>query len=152
MSTRFAVLLVFAALPAFGDGWDARLAAQYLDSRQKDWFDWPRAKAIGGTCFSCHTGMPYLLARPALRRALGESQPTSYETGLLDGLRARVDKKHPKDLSPEGREPGASQKLGVESIFSALFLALQDPNSPEVRQAFDRLWSLQIQDGPAKGA
>jgi hypothetical protein len=30
-------------------------------------------------CVSCHTGMTYLLARPVLRRALHESEPTTFE-------------------------------------------------------------------------
>ena len=36
--------------------------------------------------------MTYLFARPALRR-LKESQPTMYEVGLLDRLRAKVGEK-----------------------------------------------------------
>src|ERR1039458_8392900 len=52
-------------------GWDARLAASYLDARQQEWLRWPPAKATGGTCLSCHTGATYLLARPAFRLAPG---------------------------------------------------------------------------------
>jgi len=105
-----------------------------------------------GPCVSCHTGVTYLLARPALRRALGESQPTAYETGLLNGMRARVAKKDPKALA---KEP-VSQKLGVEAILSALFLAIEDTGrptmSPEASQAFEQLWSSQVREGKAKGA
>jgi hypothetical protein len=61
--------------------------------------------------------------RPALRRALGEAEPTSYERGLLDGLRARLEKKTASEMSPGAKEPFASQRLGVEAIFSALLLA-----------------------------
>src|SRR5713226_1071509 len=152
MFPRLAVMIALAALPAVCQDWSPRLAAEYLDSRQKEWFAWPAAKAPGGPCVSCHTGVTYLLVRPALRRALGESAPTSYERGLLDGLRARVEKKTAVELSPSAKEPIASQKLGVEAILSALFLALEDSGSAETRQAFDRLWSLQILDGKAKGA
>src|ERR1035438_8946141 len=81
-------------------GWDARLAASYLDARQQEWLRWPPAKATGGTCLSCHTGATYLLARPALRRELGLSRPTSYETGLLEGLRARAGLLEAKEVSP----------------------------------------------------
>jgi squalene-hopene/tetraprenyl-beta-curcumene cyclase len=151
------LVFVLAALPGFCNDWNPRLAADYLDSRQKEWFAWAPAKASGGPCFSCHTGMTYLLARPALRRALGESRPTPYETGLVDGLRARVEKKSGKDISPAfANEPLASQAMGVESIFSALFLASQDADSGTMstatQQAFDRMWSLQSQDWKAKGA
>lgn len=156
MFPRLAVIIALTALPGFCEDWSPRLAAQYLDSRQKEWFAWPRAMAPGGPCVSCHTGMTYLLVRPGLRRALGESQPTSYEAGLLDGLRARVEKKDPQQLSPGAKEPIASQKLGVEAILSVLFLALQDANNAtlgaETKQAFDRLWSLQVRDGKARGA
>jgi squalene-hopene/tetraprenyl-beta-curcumene cyclase len=130
------IILLSVALPVFGADWSPQLAADYLDSRQKEWSAWKPAKAVGGSCLSCHTGMTYLFARPALRRALGEKGPTAYETGLLDGLRARLDKK-----SAEGEH--ASQALGVESVLSALFLGSDE--------AFDRMWSLQKTDGEAKG-
>src|SRR6266700_6184434 len=152
MFLRSICVIVLAATPCYCGDWSPRLAADYLDSRQKEWFAWPAAKSSGGPCVSCHTGVTYLLVRPSLRRALGESAPTSYERGLLDGLRARVEKKTAVELSPNAKEPIATQKLGVEAILSALFLALEDSGSAEARQAFDRLWSLQIQDGKAKGA
>ena len=67
-----AVFMILAAPLAYGGDWSPRLAADYLDGRQKEWFAWPAAKAPGGTCISCHTGMTYLLSRPALRKALGD--------------------------------------------------------------------------------
>lgn len=153
MLPRLAVLFAFAALAGLGEDWNPRLAAQYFDSRQKQWFAWPRAAAPGGPCVSCHTGMTYLLARPALRRALGESQPTSYETGLLEGLRARVAKKDPVEPA---KTRAAAREMGVDAVLAALFLALEDTGSAarsaEARQAFDQLWSLQVRDGKAKGA
>jgi len=42
--------------------------------------------------------MPYLLVRPGLRRVLGESQPTQYEKGLLDGLAVRAGADQPSSL------------------------------------------------------
>ena len=69
------VLILLTALPGLAGDWNPKLAAQYLDSRQKEWFDWGPAKRTGGPCISCHTGATYLLARPALRRALGETEP-----------------------------------------------------------------------------
>src|SRR6266571_2624600 len=155
MLSRLIAVVAVAVLPGYCGDWSPRLAADYLDSRQKEWFAWPAAKSAGGPCVSCHTGITYLLVRPGLRRALGESEPTYYERGLLEGLRARVEKKSANELSPGGKEPFASQRLGVEAIVSALFLTLQDGGatlSSEAKSAFDRLWSLQIQDGKAKGA
>jgi squalene-hopene/tetraprenyl-beta-curcumene cyclase len=126
-----------------GADWSPQRAAQYLDARQKAWFAWKPAASPEGPCVSCHTGMTYLLARPALRRALGETQPTMFEQGLLDRLRANVGAK------PEG----ALQ--GVETVFAALFLAQQDAGkvvSSETRRAFDQLWGLQLDEGATKGA
>ncbi len=137
--------LMLAAVPVFCADWNPRLAASYLDARQKAWAEWAPAAAPGGTCFSCHTQMTYLLARPSLRRELGEAQPTTYESGLLNGLQQRVAATDAKELFPRfAKEPLASESIGVESIFAALFLS-----KPE---AFDRLWSLQIKDGKDKGA
>lgn len=154
MSRHWAVLFVFSALPACCGDWNPRLAAEYLDGRQKEWFAWPRAMKTGVPCVSCHTGATYLLARPALRKALGEKQPTAYETGLLDGLRGRVAKMTPKEMFGENaKEPSASQAASVEAIFSALFLAMDNAEfNDTTRRAFDRMWSLQLREGSAKGA
>src|SRR5262245_63980464 len=97
--------------------WNPRAAARYLDGRQKEWFEWKPALSADGPCVSCHTGMTYLLARPALRKALNEKAPTMYEKGLLDRLRANV-----------GAKPaGALQS--VEAIFAAMFLSDENARS-----------------------
>ena len=123
--------------------WSPKLAAQYLDGRQKEWFAWKPAMSANGPCVSCHTGMPYLLARPVLRQALKEPEPTEFERGLMARLRTNVGDK-PK---------GALQE--VETIFTALFLAEQDRESgttgAETRKAFDGLWSLQSNEAPTAG-
>jgi squalene-hopene/tetraprenyl-beta-curcumene cyclase len=80
------------------------------------------------------------MARPALRRALGESAPTEWETGLLNMLKSRVTGTDAKVLYPKAKEPIASQEVAVEAIFAALTL----PDSSEAR---DRLWKLQRKDG-----
>ena len=152
---RFAAFLALAALPAFCGDWNARLAAQYLDSRQKDWLAWPPANASGVACVSCHTGVPYLLARPALRAALGETAPTLYEAVLLDGLRATVVKTNAKDLFRDVKGIRADQVFGAQSVLTALLLAMDDAQrgqlTPEGEKAFERMWSLQIRDGKSKG-
>jgi hypothetical protein len=86
--------------------------------------------------------MTYLLARPALRRVLKESQPTMYEVGLLNRLRTKV-----------GEKP-AGNLQGVETIFSAMFLSREDATktmSAHTQKAFDQLWTLQSADGSSKG-
>ena len=156
MFTRFVSILVFTTASLWCADWNPRLAANYLDARQKAWFAWPSANASGVVCVSCHTGMPYLLARPALRSALGESAPTQYETGLLDGMRARVANTDLQELYPKSKGSHASEALGVEATFSALFLAMEDAQrgklSTETEKAFERMWSLQIRNGKAAGA
>src|SRR5437763_4755997 len=73
--------------PVVRQGWDERAAAAYLDDRQTWWESWSRAQRDRGTvCLSCHTAMPYALARPELRRALGEAHATSAERKLVNDV------------------------------------------------------------------
>jgi hypothetical protein len=136
------VVVLVATTSTLSADWSPELAARYLDGRQQEWFAWKPAMSADGPCVSCHTGMPYLLARPALRRVLKETQPTRYEVGLLDRLRAKV-----------GEKPAGALQ-GVETIFSAMFLSREDAMktmSAHTQKAFDQLWTLQSADGPAKG-
>lgn len=138
--TLVAVLVV--ATSTLSADWSPEAAARYLDGRQAEWFSWKPAMSADGPCVSCHTGMTYLLARPALRRRLKENQPTMYETGLLDRLRSKVGEK----------PPGALQS--VETIFSAMFLSREDAAntmSAHTQKAFDQLWALQGTEGSSKG-
>jgi len=137
----FAVL-VAAASPLRAE-WNPALAARYLDARQQAWFDWKTAQSPDGPCVSCHTGMTYLLARPALRRALHESGPTTFETGLLNRLRTKMSK-------PQEGALGT-----VEAVMSAMFFSRGDAHatmSSHAEQAFDRLWKTQDTGGASKGA
>ncbi len=139
MVTRALAILILSATCLSAAGWDAAAAAGYLDGRQKEWFSWPRAKTPEGTCVSCHGGMPYLLARPALRKKLGESQPTEWETKLLDRLRTHAGDERKVNIQ------------GPEIIFGALFLAKEDPNGDATRKAHGQMWSMQLHDGDLKG-
>jgi squalene-hopene/tetraprenyl-beta-curcumene cyclase len=123
--------------------WNPRLAADYLDGREKEWFSWKAAQTPGGPCVSCHTNVTYLIARPALRRELGEKHATTYEIGLSDALRARIPL---QDVFPAAfsKEPLHGQSLGVEAIHAALLLG-EEP-------ALERMWSLQVKEGKEKGA
>jgi squalene-hopene/tetraprenyl-beta-curcumene cyclase len=123
--------------------WNPRLAADYLDGREKEWFAWKPTKTPGGPCVSCHTNVTYLLVRPALRRELGEKDPTEFETGLRDALRARIPL-HEVFSASFAKEPKHSQSLGVESIHAALLLGDE--------AALERMWSLQLTEGKEKGA
>ena len=136
------VAVLVATTSTLSADWSPELAARYLDGRQKEWFSWKPAMQADGPCVSCHTGMTYLLARPALRRRLKETQPTTYEVGLLDRLRTKV-----------GEKPAGGLQ-GVETIFTAMFLSREDEKktmSAHTQKAFDQLWTLQGTDGPSKG-
>jgi squalene-hopene/tetraprenyl-beta-curcumene cyclase len=88
--------------------------------------------------------MTYLIARPALRRMMGEKEPTKHETTLLSRLRSNV-----------GAKPAAALR-DVEVIFAALFLAMNEPDgrtmSADTQKAFDQLWTLQGSEGMYAGA
>lgn len=76
--------------------WNKQLAAEYLDARQDAWFAWRApSKDAGGACLSCHTGLTYLLARPALRAALHDATPTKSEVALRDGIVFRLENEKP---------------------------------------------------------
>src|SRR3954466_6828670 len=135
---RCLLTLLLPVLAGAAD-WNPRAAADYLDARQKEWFAWAPANANARPCVSCHGGLTYLLARPALRRVLHESDQTAYETGLLDSLRTRLAKRTVKEMFPTAVEPHLSEGAGVESILAAFFLRTPD--------SLDRMWSLQFVDG-----
>ena len=79
-------------LPALAAEWDQAAAAAYLDERQTWWRSWPPASRDHETsCVSCHTSLPYALARPSLRAALGETEPAVPEAELVDDVEKRVD-------------------------------------------------------------
>jgi|SRR5579871_278662 len=136
--------------------WNPKKAAAFLDARQQAWVTWPRANQSGVPCVSCHTGMPYLLARPALRRTLGEKVPTLYEDVLLDGLRATVMRTDAADLFKGLKGPIVDQVYGAQVVLAAVMLANDDAPrgrlSPEGEKALERMWSAQVQSGSLKGA
>ena len=147
MSRALATVAIAALAAAFGaelggQSWQPERAARYLDTRLAEWFAWKPALQANGPCVSCHTAMTYLLARPALRRRLGESAETSFETGLLARLRKQVG---------ESPEPYLQS---VETVFAALFLSRDGARglSGDAGVAFDRLWAMQHTEGPLNGA
>jgi squalene-hopene/tetraprenyl-beta-curcumene cyclase len=157
MSIRFAVVFALTCASAFCQNWNARQAEQYLDSRQKEWIGWPMAMHSGVACVSCHTGLTYLISRPALRHALAEkSGPTLYESVLVDSMRATVIRTDAKDLFAGLKGPIIDQVYGAQVVLSALVLANDDAAhgklSPEGEKAFERMWSIQVKDGGDKGA
>jgi len=139
---------------------DARSAANYLDSRITCWRGWQNARRDHGTyCVSCHTALPFVLARPALRSALGESQPSDGERKVIDDVVTRV--RLWREIEPFYPDqtvglPKTSESRGTESVLNALILSRRDAAtgtlSDDARQAFANMWALQFRSGDLKGA
>jgi hypothetical protein len=71
--------------------WDPKAAAGYMDGRQSWWMTWPNAARDHDTaCVSCHTALPYALARPALRGPLAEREASAPERKMLEQVTKRV--------------------------------------------------------------
>jgi squalene-hopene/tetraprenyl-beta-curcumene cyclase len=142
------------------NSWDPKAAAAYLDQREQWWMGWKEAARDRGTfCVSCHTAVPYALARPALRKMLGEQAPTENEQILLENVRKRVHLW--KEIAPvyndkeDGPDKGTESRA-TEAVLLAFVLASNDAQSgklsDDTRSAFANLWELQQTAGGYKGA
>jgi squalene-hopene/tetraprenyl-beta-curcumene cyclase len=152
---------VSAHVSRYPSGWDARGAAAYLDARQAWWESWPRAARDHGTrCVSCHTALPYALARPGLRATLHETAASAAERKLVDDVRTRVNAW--RDTRPyygDTTQSGvlkARQSRGTESVLNALVLSARGEafgvTDGDRRRAFDNMFALQLTDGGDAGA
>jgi squalene-hopene/tetraprenyl-beta-curcumene cyclase len=149
-----------AAPPADPPSWDARAAAAYLDGRADWWTTWPNAARDRGTfCISCHTTLPYAMARPALRGPLGESTRSAAEGKIVDNLLTRV--RSWRDVEPFYPDqtrgiPKTSESRAIESVMNALVLVQRDAPSgrlsDDARAALGYMWALQMKVGPNAGA
>src|SRR3954470_17715629 len=71
--------------------WNRQAAAAYLDQRATWWTTWHNAQRDHGTfCESCHTALPFALARASLPPALCEPAPSAPESALLAIVPKRV--------------------------------------------------------------
>ena len=139
--------------------WDRTAAAAYLDSREGWWTEWVGSARDHGTfCISCHTALPYALARPALRVALAEQGLSADERRLVDNVtkRARLWKDVGPYYSDEEYAGKAAESRGTEAVLNALILANYDAQrgqlSDDTRIAFDTMWTLQQKSGDARGS
>jgi squalene-hopene/tetraprenyl-beta-curcumene cyclase len=139
--------------------WNAKAAAAYLDQRQTWWSTWPNAEREGASCVSCHTTLPYALARPVLRRALDERSRPATETKLLENVVKRV--RTWKDVAPYYPDqtrglPKTAESRGTEAILNVSILARRDASdgalTEDTRLAFANLWALQMKTGDLTGA
>lgn len=155
----FGVLTISANALVAQQSWDAPAAAQYLDARQAWWSAWPTAARDHQTaCVSCHTALPYGLARSALGDVLHESDMPSAQRRAVDDVIKRV--RLWKDVEPfypdqTGGLPKTSESRGTESVLNAVILATRDARagheSDEARLALDNMWALQFRSGDLNG-
>jgi squalene-hopene/tetraprenyl-beta-curcumene cyclase len=140
--------------------WNATAAGAYLDGRATWWMGWNTAARDHDTfCISCHTALPYALARPALRAALRESELSPNERKFLDNVSKRVRMWNEVEPFYNDKAQGVPKTLesrGTESILNALILASYSARdgklSDGAHSAFDNMWALQEKTGETKGA
>ncbi len=140
--------------------WSGKAAAAYLDDRLSWWMDWPQAARDHGTfCVSCHTVLPYAIARPALRTALAEQAPSPIERKLVDNVTKRVqmwEKVEPFYPDETRGIPKTAESRGTEAILNALILVSQEAPgnalSADAQLALGNMWGQQLKTGDAKGS
>lgn len=140
--------------------WNSRAAAAYLDGRMDWWLQWPNAARDHDTaCVSCHTSLPYAMARPALRSSLREPEMAAPERAMAAHVVKRV--RMWKDVEPFYPDqtrglPKSSESRGTEAVLNAVILSARDASTgtltDDTRQAFNNLWALQFKAGDLKGA
>lgn len=141
--------------PGPQDAWDRAAVAAYLDGRMDVW--WAKAKTLktGDSevkCLSCHTALPYALARPALRRADGTATPTAHEARILEIARLRVAYRADDQPYYDHTEDKKLEARGVEAVINAVLLTSADEGvkagpRAETRAAMSGLWDVQRADG-----
>jgi squalene-hopene/tetraprenyl-beta-curcumene cyclase len=134
--------------------WNPAAAAGYLDHRAQVWIHSRMASRDHGTaCLSCHTTLPYALARSELRGVTNERIPPDPQRELLEMVRKRVTLW--PQLLPWYRD-SKLQSRGTEAVLNAVVLAdadaLRGHLSPTTRVALDEMWALQRTEGPDEGA
>jgi squalene-hopene/tetraprenyl-beta-curcumene cyclase len=140
--------------------WNRFTAAQYLDTREQWWMDWPKAQQDHQTvCVSCHTALPYAMSRAALHATSDPAPLSSQETKMLGYVTKRVTLW--KEVKPfyltEERGPRKSEESrGSEAVMNALILARYDEPFGQLREitkeALRNMWSLQIKSGDEAGS
>jgi squalene-hopene/tetraprenyl-beta-curcumene cyclase len=147
--------------PASAAGlWDPQAAAAHLDRRMQWWIGWKNSARDHDTfCFSCHTAVPYAMARPALRATLGEAALPAPAQQLMGDVRRRVrlwgetSPFYPDQYVGPGK---SAESLGTEAVLSALMLAWDDARtgrlSADTLMAFDHMWVEQQTSGDGAGS
>jgi squalene-hopene/tetraprenyl-beta-curcumene cyclase len=111
-------------------------ATAFLDASA---VNWTRSRK----CFTCHTNLSYLLARPLLSPITsGQSSAHDYVRGSLESIVLE-------------RWKAKGPRWPTEVVTAAAFLAFNDAHTtgklhPASRQALDRMWTIQRDDGSWK--
>jgi squalene-hopene/tetraprenyl-beta-curcumene cyclase len=140
--------------------WSPKAAAAYLDEREAWWMSWSTAARDHDTyCVSCHTVLPYAMARPALRGALSEAEAPAPERSLIENVAKRVrlwNEVEPFYSDKARGVPKTAESRGTESILNAMVLVANDAPggklSADSRLALANMWALQLKSGDARGA
>src|SRR6266851_304547 len=140
--------------------WDQDGAAKYLDDRMDLWFTKAKKLRTGKaetTCVSCHTTIPYVLARPGLRRAMSVGSKTLQETRIFEETKRCVESYTDHEPLYDFDENKIIQSRGTEAVLNALILASAEVAiSPGLRPgklsgptklALQQLWQTQRPDG-----
>jgi len=147
------------AAPKVSATWDRKAAVSYLDYRENWWEGWTGSARDRDTfCVSCHTALPYALARPAIRAMSGDRSLSGDEQKLIDNVTKRV--RMWKEIGPyysDVRYVGkTNESRGTESVLNALILANYDAQrgqlSDDTRAAFENMWAMQRTTGDQVGS
>src|SRR3989441_1329296 len=130
------VVLVACPLARAGGerkSWKPDKALEYLDERLKAWFAFSSADRGEGetrtSCVSCHTVLPYAMARPVLRKLVGAETATPKK--LLSQTRMRVENWKELDTEAFGLFYDSSarkkkESWGTEAVLNTVILAFND--------------------------
>ena len=121
--------------------WDRDAAARYLDGRMDAW--WANAKTLktdGGEtrCLSCHTALPYVWARQALRHSQATTQPTPHERRVMEQVSRRIGYRGDDQPYYDHTEAKKVESRGVEAVVNAVALTGLDGDAITERQAAAR--------------
>jgi len=136
--------------------WSGKAAGAYLDGRMTYWMSWPTASRDHETfCVSCHTVLPYALARPALRNDLREQGLSPIERKLIENVTKRVRMwNEVEPFYPDAKRgvPKTAESRGTESVLNALILVWHEGRSPDAQLALINMWAQQLTSGENAGA
>ncbi|MBL8234214.1 MAG: hypothetical protein JNL98_37305 [Bryobacterales bacterium] len=141
---KVVLLLTPTLLPLIGAEWNRDGAFAFLETRQQQWADWKPAQKPGGPCISCHTGLPYLIARNALASPL----PARFQQDLVQSTSVRVLAEPPHSM---GFDDGAQAVLNLWTLSMARAKADAPPGKAD-QAALAMLWKKQIRKGVVKGS